>query len=137
MITVAILWIVWQSGKAVFIRILDGVDHDTLEEIKHTSGHVEGVVGVSEVRARWIGHRLHAEVNISVEPTLSVAEGPKIAKEVHHQLLHHLPHLGNAIIHVDPIDENGEVHHRVFEHARDDLPTRSKYFNQVEEDYNK
>ncbi len=137
LITVAILWIVWQSGKAVFIRMLDGVNHDTLEEIKHTSGHVEGVVGVSEVRARWIGHRLHAEVNISVEPTLSVAEGHKIAKEVHRQLLHHLPHLGNAIIHVDPIDENGEVHHRVFEHARDDLPTRSQYFNQAEEDYNK
>ena len=137
LITVAILWIVWQSGKAVFIRMLDGVDHDTLEEIKHTSGHVEGVVGVSEVRARWIGHRLHAEVNISVEPTLSVAEGHKIAKEVHHQLLHHLPHLGNAIIHVDPVHENGEAYHRILEYAHDDLPAHSHYFNNTEEDENK
>jgi len=137
LITLAILWIVWESGKAIFIRMLDGVDHDTLEEIKHAAGHVEGVVGVSEVRARWIGHRLHAEVNISVEPTLSVVEGHKIAKEVHHRLLHHLPHLGNAIIHVDPVDENGEVYHRISEHTHDDLPTYSHYFNQTGEDTNK
>ena len=121
LITVAILWIVWESGKAVFIRMLDGVDDDTLEEIKHAAGHVEGVVGVSEARARWIGHRLHAEVNISVEPTLSVTEGHKIAKEVHHHLLHHLPHLGNAIIHVDPVDEDGEAYHRISNHTHDSL----------------
>src|SRR3990170_3173120 len=134
LITVAILWIVWRSGKAVFVRMLDGVDYNTIEEVKHMAGHVSGGIGVSEVRGRWIGHRLHTEVNISVEPTLSVAEGHKIAKEVHHQLLHRLPHLGNAIIHVDPIDENGEGHHRVFEHAHDDLPTHSHYFNQAGED---
>lgn len=136
LITVAIFWIVWQSGKEIFIRMLDGVDYDTLEEIEHTAGHVAGVVGVSEIRARWIGHRLHAEVNISVEPTLSVTEGHKIAKEVQHQLLHHLPHLGNVIIHVDPADENGEVHHLIFEHTHDDLPVHSHYFNKTKEDKN-
>lgn len=137
LITVAILWIVWESGKAIFIRMLDGVDYDTLEEIKHAAGHVEGVVKIGEVRARWIGHRLHAEVNISVEPTLSVTEGHKIAKEVQHYLSHHLPHLGNAIIHVDPVDENGETYHRIFEHIHDDLPAHSHYFNQTKEDENK
>src|SRR3989337_4398663 len=92
LITIAILWVVFKSGKSIFTRMLDGVDYDTLQDIKHVSKHVEGVVGVSEVRARWIGHRLHAEVNIPVEPTLSVVEGHNIAKEVRHQLLHHLPH---------------------------------------------
>ncbi len=137
LITAAILWIVWESGKSIFIRMLDGVDYDILEEIGHTAAHVEGVFGVSEVRARWIGHRLHAEVNISVQPTLSVAEGHKVAKEVHHQLLHHLNHLGNAIIHVDPVDENGEVYHRIVGHNhRDDLSAHSNYFNETTEDTN-
>ncbi len=129
LITIAILWIVWQSGKEIFIRMLDGVDYDTLEEIERTASHVAGVVGVGDVRARWIGHRLHAEVNISVEPILSVVEGHKIAKEVQHHLSHNLPHLGNVIIHVDPVDEGGEVYHRIFEHTHDDLPTHSHYFN--------
>jgi cation diffusion facilitator family transporter len=134
LITIAILWIVWESGKAIFIRMLDGVDYETLEEIKHAISRVERVVGVSEVRARWIGHRLHAEVNISVDPTLSVAEGHKIAKEVHHRLLHHLPHLGNAIIHVDPVDENGEAYHRILENIRDDLPAHLHYFSETKEE---
>lgn len=42
-ITIAILWIVWQSGKAVFTRMLDGVDPEQMDEIRHAAGHVEGV----------------------------------------------------------------------------------------------
>jgi len=127
LITIAILWVVFKLGKSIFTRMLDGVDYNTLQDIKHVAKHVEGVVGVSEVRARWIGHRLHAEVNISVEPTLSVVEGHNIAKEVRHQLLHHLPHLGNANIHVDPVDENGEIYHKIVEHAHDNLTPHSHY----------
>src|SRR3972149_3263020 len=127
LIMVAILWIVWESGKAIFIRMLDGVDPEVIEEIKHVANHVPGVEDVTEVRVRWIGHQLHAEVNISVEPTLSVVEGHNIAKEVRHQLLHHLPHLGNATIHVDPVDENGEIHHKILEHAHDNLTPHSHY----------
>ena len=35
---------------------------------------------------RWLGHRLHAEVNITVPSDLTVAEGHEIAAEVRHQL---------------------------------------------------
>src|SRR4030067_3692408 len=56
LITVAILWIVWESGKAIFIRMLDGVDPEVIEEIKHVANHVPGGEDVTEVRVRWIGH---------------------------------------------------------------------------------
>lgn len=125
LITAAILRIVWQSGTVVFTRLLDGVDPDVIEEIAHAAHHVSGVRGVSEVRARWIGHRLHAEVNIAVAPDLSVAAAHTIAKEVHHQLLHHLRYLAGATIHVDPADESGEQYHRVTSHTHDDLPVHS------------
>src|SRR5215203_5827308 len=85
LIAVAILVIVWRSGKAVFTRLLDGVEPEAIEEIRHAASHVSGVEEVSEVRARWLGHRLHAEVNIAVDPELSVAEGHTIAREVNHQ----------------------------------------------------
>ena len=124
-ITFAILGIVWQSGKAVFSRMLDGVEPEHMDEIEHAAHHVAGVRDVSEVRARWIGHRLHAEVNIAVDPSLSVSEGHAIAKEVHHQLLHHLPFLSNATIHVDPVEEAGETHHHISEHTHDGLPVHS------------
>lgn len=124
-ITVAILGIVWQSGKAVFSRMLDGVEPDLIDGIQHAVQHVPGVRAVTEVRARWVGHRLHAEVNIAVAPDLSVAQAHAIAKEVHHQFLHHVPYLATATIHIDPLDEAGEVHHRIVAHSHDGLPVHS------------
>ena len=125
LIAAAILAIVWQSGKAVFTRILDGVEPEVVEEIRHAACGVDGVEVVSEVRARWLGHRLHAEVNVAVNPKLSVAEGHDIAREVNHQLLHHLSYLRGAVVHVDPIQEAGEEHHRIDSHTHDGLPTHS------------
>ena len=125
LITAAILVIVWQSGKAVFTRLLDGVDPEVLEEIRHATGHVTGVEDVAEVRARWLGHRLRAEVNVAVSPELSVAEGHAIAREVNHRLLHELRYLDLAVVHVDPIQEAGEEHHRIGVHTHDSLPPHS------------
>jgi cation diffusion facilitator family transporter len=125
LIAAAILVIVWQSGKAVFTRLLDGVEPGAIEEIRHAVSHVPGVEDVSEVRARWLGHRLHAEVNVAVDPDLSVAEGHAIVREVNHQLLHHLSYLSGAVIHVDPVQEAGEEHHRIPAHSHDGLPTHS------------
>ncbi|MGH2348213.1 MAG: cation diffusion facilitator family transporter [bacterium] len=124
-ITVAILGIVWQSGKAVFTRMLDGVEPGVIDDIHHAAHHVQGVRDVTEARARWIGHRLHAEVNVAVAGELSVVEAHAIAKEVHHQLLHHVPYLAGATIHVDPADEAGEAHHRITAHSHDGLPVHS------------
>ena len=124
-ITAAILVIVWQSGKAVFSRLLDGVDPEVVEEIRYTAYHAEGVEEVAEVRARWLGHRLHAEINIAVDAGVSVAEGHAIAREVNHRLLHHLGYLEMAVVHVDPVQEAGEDHHHIASHSHDGLPAHS------------
>jgi cation diffusion facilitator family transporter len=126
LIAAAILVIVWQSGRVVFTRLLDGVDPEVIDEIRSAATHhVEGVEGVTEVRARWLGHRLRAEVSVAVDPELSVEEGHAIAREVNHQLLHHLGYLDAAVVHVDPVQEAGEEYHRIPEHSHDGLPTHS------------
>jgi cation diffusion facilitator family transporter len=123
-ITIAILGIVWQSAKAVFTRMLDGVGPEVIEEVRHAAAHVPGVQEVTEVRARWIGHRLSVEANIAVDPALSVGDGHAIAAEVDHQLRHHLSYISLATIHVDPAHASGETHH-LHEHAHDGLPLHS------------
>jgi cation diffusion facilitator family transporter len=113
LISVVILRIVWQAAAQVFRRMLDGVDPEVIEEVKHAALHVDGVVEVSEVRARWIGHRLHAEVNLAVNSSLSIEIAHAISREVRHEIMHHLPYLSNAVIHVDPIDKSGEHYHHI------------------------
>lgn len=111
LITAAILGIVWQSGKTVFARLLDGVDPEVVGEIREAAGSVPGVENVAEVRARWLGHRLRAEVNVAVDPGLSVGQGHAVAREVNRRLAQKLRYLDAAVVHVDPLDESGEKHH--------------------------
>lgn len=125
LIAAVILKTGWDSAKIVFSRLLDGVDPQVVEEVIHVAQHVAGVEDITEVRIRWLGHRLLAEVNIGVQSDLSVERGHRIAHEVQHQLLHHLPYLSNAVIHVDPLSASGEAHHRIIQHEHDHLPTHS------------
>jgi hypothetical protein len=48
-----------------------------------------------------------------------------VAREVRHQLLHHLPHLESVMVHVEPYGQGGERHHRVDRHSHDGLPMHS------------
>lgn len=126
-ITVVIFGIVFHSGKAVFTRLLDGVNPHTVEDITHAVNHTTGVEDITEVRVRWLGHHLHAEVNIAVDPDLSVKEGHRISEEVRHQLLHNVQYLSSAVIHVDPVNMSGEKYHCIPEHVHDDLPPHSHH----------
>lgn len=124
-ITVMIFWIVWDSAKTIVTRLLDGVDPEVPDEIRHTATHVEGVIEITDVKVRWLGHRLHAEVNITVDSSFSVERGHEIAKQFQHELLHHLKYLSDATIHVDPVSASGPAHHRIAEHNHDGLPVHS------------
>jgi cation diffusion facilitator family transporter len=111
-ISVAILRIVVETAKSVFSRLLDGVEPEVPDEVRDVALVTEGVREVSEVRVRWLGHKMLAEVNIAVDPNLSVGAGHDIAEDVHHQLLHNLKYLSNATVHVDPVGLAGEEFHR-------------------------
>jgi cation diffusion facilitator family transporter len=124
-ISVAIFGVVWQAAREIVVRILDGVDPGIVGAVTHAARHVAGVEDVTETRARWIGHRLHVELNVTVHRGLTVAEGHDVAIEVRHQLLHHLPHLGSVTVHVDPEGSGGDRHHQIVGHAHDGLPPHS------------
>ncbi len=111
-ISAAILRIVVETAKSVFSRLLDGVEPEVPDEVRDVASVTDGVREVAEVRVRWLGHKMLAEVNIAVDAGLSVKAGHDIAEDVHHRLLHHLKYLSNATVHVDPVGLAGEEHHR-------------------------
>lgn len=104
LITLAILGIVWQSARAVFTRMLDGVEPQVIEEIRHAAEHVPGVRQVLDVRARWLGHRLVAELDIAVAGDTTVSQADAVAAEFEHELMDHLPALQSARIRIRPFD---------------------------------
>src|SRR5262245_53326188 len=92
-ITAAILGSVWQSGKAVLTRMLDGVEPTTIGELRHAAEHARGVVDVEHVRARWLGHRLYGEMTLVIDSALSLADAHRVVDEVKEQARGHLPAL--------------------------------------------
>jgi divalent metal cation (Fe/Co/Zn/Cd) transporter len=80
---------------------------------------------VTDVRAPWLDHRLHAEVSIRVPSDLTVAEGHEITAEVRHQLLHHLKYLSLTVTHVDPDERSGDRFRAIGGLSHDSLPAHS------------
>lgn len=102
LITLAIFAIVWQSARAVLTRALDGVSPQVIAEIRHAVEHLPGIARATGVKARWIGHRLHADISIAVHHELSVASANGIVAELRQELHAHLPALGSSHIMIDP-----------------------------------
>ena len=97
-ITLAIFGIVWQSARAVFTRMLDGIEPGIVDEIRHAASHVAGIDAVIDAKARWVGHKLHADLTIAVDGDLTVMAANAIAASLQRELLAHLPALAVANI---------------------------------------
>jgi cation diffusion facilitator family transporter len=101
LITLAIFAIVWQSSKAVLTRMLDGVEPNIVDEIYHAAEHVSGIEQVTVVQARWIGHRLHADVAISVSDQTTAMDVLNITQALKKELFEHLPALAEANVRLE------------------------------------
>ena len=101
LITLAIFAIVWQSSKAVLTRMLDGVESGIVDEIHHAAEHVHGIERVQSVQARWIGHRLHADLAIKVADTATAKDVVAVTEALRGELFVHLPALSEANIRLE------------------------------------
>jgi cation diffusion facilitator family transporter len=109
-ISLAILLVLVRTVRSVGQRLLDAVDPAIIDHITKSIAAQPGVDAVSEVRARWVGHRLFAQVRMSVDGSLTVIDAHQIAEAAYHQLLHDVPNLSDAIVHVDPVVHGVDPH---------------------------
>jgi cation diffusion facilitator family transporter len=121
-ITVAILLVLRQAAREVYRRLMDAVDPSTVDSVEAALRDTPGVLDVGSVRLRWIGHKLRAECDIVVDPTLTVVEAHAIAVAAEHRLIHDVPRLTAALVHADPADHDGSDHHELLADHRDAVP---------------
>ena len=116
LITAAIVFILKNAARDVFYRLMDAVDPALVDEVEHVVQGVQGVERVDDVRLRWIGHHLRADVEITVDSALTSVEAHQIAMRAHHALLHEVARLSSAIVHVNPLSEGTVDHHAEIAH---------------------
>ncbi|MBC2642673.1 MULTISPECIES: cation diffusion facilitator family transporter [unclassified Rhodococcus (in: high G+C Gram-positive bacteria)] len=102
MITAAILLVLRTAARDVFRRLMDGVDPGLVDAAERALAAEPGVVGVRSVKMRWIGHRLHADAELDVDPSTSLREAHRVAHTAEHTLTHAVPKLSSALIHAYP-----------------------------------
>lgn len=101
LIAAMVVLVLISSMRTVFRRLMDGVEPETVQLLR-TAAEGPGVLDVHEVRARWIGHRLDAELTIFVDPGLTVADAEPLTAAVRGRLHEAVPHLERALVQLEP-----------------------------------
>ncbi|WHX22778.1 cation diffusion facilitator family transporter [Streptomyces malaysiensis subsp. malaysiensis] len=116
-ITVAILLVLKDAAREVFRRLMDSVDPAVVDTGEVALRAVPGVLRVTELRMRWIGHGLRAEVTVEVDGGLDLRAAHDVAVRAEHALRHAVPRLTAALVHTDPAPGPGaEDPHRLLAH---------------------
>jgi cation diffusion facilitator family transporter len=118
LITLPILLVVRDAAKAVWERLMDAVDPALVDAVERRARKVAGVQALHDVRIRWLGHNLEAELYAEVDSQLSTADSHAIGQEIEHALLHTLPQLERVSVHIDPVSPDGADFHATTAHHR-------------------
>ncbi|MFF3991171.1 cation diffusion facilitator family transporter [Streptomyces sp. NPDC001601] len=108
-ITAAIALVLRDAAREVFRRVMDAVDPELTDRAERALREVPGVRAVGELRLRWIGHRLRAEVAVVVDGEATVRQAHAVAVAAEHALLHAVPRLTAALVHADPAPAPGQA----------------------------
>ncbi|MBV8718469.1 MAG: cation diffusion facilitator family transporter, partial [Chloroflexi bacterium] len=115
-ITVAIVLVLKDATVQMWRRLMDAVEPKLVEQARAAAASAEGVQAVSTVRARWIGHTIHAEALIVADAHLSLSDAHHVAERARHAMLHAVPRLSSVTVHVDPSEREGTDYHADLAH---------------------
>lgn len=113
LITVAITMVLKDAAREVYHRLMDAVDPALVNRAHRVLEDLPGVLAVGRLRMRWVGHDLHADVDLAVEANLSLTQAHAAAVQAEQQLRRATARLTEVVIHVDPAGHVGRHHHDV------------------------
>src|SRR5438874_7542830 len=86
LITAMILYILAGTVRELFYRMMGAVDPTLIADLTAAASGVEGVLGVHDVRARWVGRELAAVLHIDCGPDISLKQAHRVAERVEHEV---------------------------------------------------
>src|SRR5439155_24937821 len=125
-ITAAILLILKDATLQIWRRLMDAVDPQILSRAEEAARSVEGVEAVSSLRARWIGHSIHAEVLLTADCDLPLGKAHAVGERARHAMLHAVPKLTDVTVHLDPFGHDGADPHSGLAHHDQSIRNRSE-----------
>ncbi len=75
LISAAIIVLLWGTVRSIGARLMDAIEPDLVHRVEHALLETPGVVEVSQVQLRWVGHRLQGAASIALaDASLSAAD---------------------------------------------------------------
>jgi cation diffusion facilitator family transporter len=91
--------LVWAAFKEV---VDTSPGEEILQRIHDIASGVEGATDIHDIMARQSGPHIYVDMHIVVDPSLTVREGHRIAKQIEANLFSDITEIARVTIHVDP-----------------------------------
>lgn len=72
----------------IWRRLMDAVDPSVVADIECVAATAAGVEAAHDVRVRLLGHKLRADLHMTVDEEAPTRESHRIAEEARHALFH-------------------------------------------------
>ena len=104
LISLFIMYVGFRIFMKSNIDLMDGIDNTGVyDKLFESVRSVEGAHNPHRVRARKIGHYYMINLDIEVDPELSVKDAHDIAKNVENSIKSNLRNIYDVMVHVEPL----------------------------------
>lgn len=97
-ISAAIIVLLWGTVRSIGRRLMDGIEPELIDKAEHALERTPGVIAVTRLQLRWVGHRLHGAAIIQIFGSTSLTESETIIQNAEHELGRALPNLDDILI---------------------------------------
>ncbi len=95
------------AAKKNLNQLLDRVPESELfEKVKNAAVSVEGVKGTEKIRIQHYGPDAHVDIDVEVDPLLSVEVAHTISQHVRHSIQYAWPQVQDVTVHIEPFYED-------------------------------
>ena len=94
-ISVAIFVVLVAASRQIYYRLMDAVDPEVLDRVEQVA-HASAGDAAGDFRVRWMGHRLHADVVLTLDGSRSLEDGARAADDLRELMVDKVPHLADV-----------------------------------------
>lgn len=109
-VAVMVAKIGWELGWHSVHELVDrGLEQEDIAAIREKIMAVDGVRAMHDLRTRRMGGNAFVDVDVLVDPSLTVSEGHRISEEVLKRLHSEIDGVIDVTVHVDPEDDESDA----------------------------
>lgn len=102
LIGITIVFITWNAVVAMWYRLMDAIDPHLVTHAEAAIRSHKMVSGIETLRMRWVGHSLHLESHVLLDPKISFSDIQNIREQIKSELYENVPKLSEITIAVSP-----------------------------------